>query len=113
MELAVAPKNTQEEEETNMRQIDNMTPNELDVLRLKNMLPDKTASEASTQSDSQLTDFEWRKIHNALAYYQCQVGSFTDTLSDWAIAERKWIQQLMDKVRDNHIAPTASKASKN
>lgn len=29
-----------------MRQIDNMTPSELDVLRLKNMLPDRGLSEA-------------------------------------------------------------------
>jgi hypothetical protein len=32
---------TETEENTNMRQIDNMSESELDVLRLKNMLPDK------------------------------------------------------------------------
>lgn len=39
---------------------------------------------------------EWRMIHNALAGYQC-----TTRVS----ALRKATQQLMDRIRDQHIAP--------
>jgi len=45
----------------------------------------------------ELNENEWRTIHNALAVYQC--SSFTGDH-----AQRKSIQQLMDKIRDNFIA---------
>ena len=52
-----------------------------------------------------LSDDEWRAIHNALSVYQCSF--VVDQLQETAyvITKRKEIQQLMDKVRDNYIAP--------
>jgi len=44
----------------------------------------------------QLTEAEWRTIHNALAVYQCEFAS---------TGQRQIIQRVMDKVRDN-IAET-------
>ncbi len=47
----------------------------------------------------QLTETEWRTIHNALSVYQNQGGFVME-------GPRKRLQQLMDKIRDNYIAPT-------
>ena len=49
-----------------------------------------------------LSEAEWRTIHNALSVYQSTFGSITNT--EWAIAQRSKLQQLMDKIRDNFIA---------
>lgn len=49
----------------------------------------------------QLTEREWRTVHNALSVFQSQYGTIRDT--EYAAKRRKEIQELMDKVRDNFI----------
>ena len=44
-----------------------------------------------------LTESEWRTIHNALSVYQVQATARLKPI----------LQELMDKVRDNYIAPYA------
>ncbi len=43
-----------------------------------------------------LTESEWRTIHNALVVYQCTTRDAT---------RRQQLQTLMDKIRDEYIAP--------
>ena len=53
-----------------------------------------------------LSEKEWRTIHNALSAYQSTFGSVF--LTDYTIEKKQELQQLMDKIRDHYIAPSAS-----
>lgn len=50
-----------------------------------------------------LDEHEWRTIHNALSIMQAQTGSVEMPI--WVTNEIQRLQDLMDKIRDNYIAP--------
>ena len=53
----------------------------------------------------ELTEREWRTIHNALAVYQAQTHLFGKSYKINYEQKRAEIQCLMDKIRDNFIQP--------
>jgi hypothetical protein len=55
-----------------------------------------------TDAPLDFTGSEWRRIHNALASYQC-------THQAMDLQARGETQKLMDKIRDEHIALTIIK----
>jgi len=53
-----------------------------------------------------LTEDQWRIVHNALASYQSRQTSSLDEFKPLGHKLRDKIQVIMDKVRDEHIKPT-------
>jgi hypothetical protein len=52
-----------------------------------------------------LNEQEWREIHNALSLVQSLTGDIAHLDPNYVFRRRHALQQLMDKVRDNYIAP--------